>query len=79
MPKLPRVTAAETIKTLEKLGFTKIRQRGSHVVMKKQLNDENSTIKGCVVPFHRKTLAAGTLRNILNQAGVSKEEFIDNL
>lgn len=34
---------------------------------------------GCVVPLHRKTLAVGTLSNILNQANVSVEELIDNL
>ena len=79
MPKLPRVTAIKTIRALERLGFTKVRQKGSHVILKKQLNDENKTQIGCVVPLHTKTLALGTLNNILNQAGVSKEEFIKNL
>jgi len=34
---------------------------------------------GCVVPLHRKTIAIGTLKSILNQAGVSVEEFLENL
>ncbi len=79
MPKLPRITATKTIRALERLGFTKVRQKGSHVILKKQLNDEKNTQIGCVVPLHTKTLAVGTLSKILNQAGVSKEEFIKNL
>jgi predicted RNA binding protein YcfA (HicA-like mRNA interferase family) len=74
MPKLPRVTAKDAIKALEKLGFVKVRQKGSHVIMKKQLND-NSTQIGCVIPLHNKTLAVGTLKSILNQANVSVDEF----
>lgn len=34
MPKLPRVSGAEAIRALERLGFTQVRQRGSHVVPK---------------------------------------------
>ena len=79
MPKIPRITAAKTIKALEKLGFVKVRQKGSHVVLKKRLNNSENTEIGCVVPFHKKTLAVGTLKNILNQAHVSVEEFIENL
>ncbi|MGI2905445.1 type II toxin-antitoxin system HicA family toxin [Tolypothrix sp. VBCCA 56010] len=48
--------------------------------MKKQLVDEGEEQEvievGCVVPLHRKTVAVGTLKSILNQAGVSVEEFI---
>ena len=76
MPKLPRVKATETIRALEKLGFYKVSQKGSHVKMKKTLND-NTNIT-CVVPLHRKTLAVG-IKNILNQAGVSTEQFIEKL
>lgn len=38
MPKLPRVQASEVIRALERLGFVRIRQRGSHVILKKQLD-----------------------------------------
>ena len=34
---------------------------------------------GCVVPAGRKTLAVGTLKSILDQAGVSIEDFLMNL
>jgi predicted RNA binding protein YcfA (HicA-like mRNA interferase family) len=35
MPKLPRLSGAEIVKILQKMGFSQARQRGSHVVMKK--------------------------------------------
>ncbi|MHC5599435.1 MAG: type II toxin-antitoxin system HicA family toxin [Nostoc sp.] len=81
MPKLPRVPAAEVIRALERLGFVQIRQRGSHIVLKKQIFDENQNFIeiGCVVPLHKKTIAVGTLKSILNQAGVSVEELLENL
>jgi predicted RNA binding protein YcfA (HicA-like mRNA interferase family) len=34
MPRLPRISAKKVIKTLEKMGFVKSRQTGSHVVLK---------------------------------------------
>ena len=81
MPKLPRVSSQKTVKTLEKLGFVQIRQKGSHLILKKELKSEDGEIIeiGCVVPMQRKTLAVGTLKNILNQAGVTVEIFLDNL
>ncbi len=84
MPKLPRVTSIKTVRALEKLGFIKIRQKGSHIILKKQMSvKENNQVKnqeiGCVVPMHNKTLATGTLKNILKQANVSIEEFINAL
>jgi len=56
MPRLPRVSGAETIRALEKLGFAQARQRGSHVVLKRFGRD---VVAGCGVPLH-KELAIGT-------------------
>ena len=75
MPKLQRVSGEVAIRTLEKLGFRKSRQRGSHVILKKQTSEGEI---GCVVPLH-KELAVGTLRGILKQARLSTDEFIANL
>jgi len=75
MPKLPRVSGAEAIRALERLGFSQFRQRGSHVVLKR-VGPER--VAGCVVPLH-KELASGTLRGILKQARVTPEEFIRKL
>ena len=72
MPKLKRVSGKQTVRTLEQLGFVQIRQRGSHVVLRKTRSEGDI---GCVVPLHRE-LAIGTLRGILRQAAVTPEEFM---
>ena len=75
MPKLRRVSGQEAIRALERLGFVQVRQRGSHVVLKRQTPEGEV---GCVIPLHRE-LATGTLRGILRQARVTPEEFMENL
>jgi predicted RNA binding protein YcfA (HicA-like mRNA interferase family) len=75
MPELRRISGQDAIKALEKLGFRKARQRGSHVVMKKTTPEGEI---GCVVPMHHE-LAIGTLKGILRQAMVDKDEFIKHL
>lgn len=69
MPKLPRTSGAAIVKALERLGFVKVRQSGSHVIMRRGT-------KGCVVPMHSE-VKVGTLAGLLRQAEVSPEEFID--
>ena len=71
MPKLPRISGAEAIRALQRLGFEKARQNGSHVVMRRGS-------KGCVIPMHPE-LKTGTLAGLLRQADVSIDEFIENL
>ena len=68
MPKLPRVSGAEALKALQRLGFEKVRQAGSHVVARRGS-------KGCVIPMHAQ-LKIGTLAAPLRQADVAHEEFI---
>ena len=75
MPKLSRVSGLEAIRVLERLGFVQVRQRGSHIILKRTTDFGEV---GCVVPLHDE-LAVGTLRGILKQAGVSPEEFMQNL
>ncbi len=75
MPELRRVSGREAIRVLEKLGFEQVRQRGSHVILKRRAPEGDV---GCVVPLHHE-LAIGTLRGILKQAGVTPEEFMDKL
>ncbi len=74
-PKLPRVSGDEAIRSLQRLGFIQFRQRGSHITLKKTTANGDT---GCVVPLHRE-LAVGTLRSILRQAGITPEEFLENL
>ena len=59
------------MKALRRLGFTEIRQTGSHRILRR----ESSTI---VVPMH-KPFKPGTLRGIIEQAGLTLEDFCDAL
>jgi predicted RNA binding protein YcfA (HicA-like mRNA interferase family) len=68
VPKLPHLSGAEIIRAFERLGFVQVRQKGSHVVMKRGSS-------GCVVPLHRE-VKVGTLSGVLRQAGVNAEEFL---
>ena len=71
MPKLPHVSGPQVQRALERLGFRKVRQSGSHVIMKRESS-------GCVVPMHGE-VKVGTLAGVLRQADVSAEEFIQAL
>jgi predicted RNA binding protein YcfA (HicA-like mRNA interferase family) len=71
MPKLPRISGGDAIRALERLGFTRVRQTGSHVFMRRGADT-------CVVPAHAE-LKVGTLAGVLRQAGVSAEELIAQL
>jgi predicted RNA binding protein YcfA (HicA-like mRNA interferase family) len=62
----------KVIKTLSKIGFSVVRQRGSHIILKGSHNGMERTV---VIPRHRE-IAVGTLRNILLQAGMTIEEFV---
>lgn len=75
-PRLTPISGAEVIHVLERLGFVQARQRGSHVVLKKRTSDGDVV---CVVPVHRKPVPIGTLHNILRQANLTPEEFLENL
>ncbi|MDD4018923.1 MAG: type II toxin-antitoxin system HicA family toxin [Kiritimatiellae bacterium] len=68
MPELPRLSGKEAIRVFERLGFHPVRQRGSHVVLRR--GD-----KGCTIPMHN-SLAIGTLRGALRQAGVVPDLFV---
>jgi predicted RNA binding protein YcfA (HicA-like mRNA interferase family) len=68
MSELPHLSGQQAIKIFKSLGFSVVRQRGSHVVLRR--GD-----KGCVIPLH-KELAIGTLRSAIKQAGIAPEIFI---
>jgi predicted RNA binding protein YcfA (HicA-like mRNA interferase family) len=69
MPKLPALRAREVIRLLEGAGFYEVRQRGSHL----QLKRGNLLV---TVPVHSGDLNPGTLRSIIRQAGMTVEEFL---
>ncbi len=69
MPKLPRTSARNIFRTLEKMKFFPVRQKGSHVLFR--CEDRN-----CIIPNHEE-VAVGTLRRALRQAEISPEEFME--
>jgi predicted RNA binding protein YcfA (HicA-like mRNA interferase family) len=71
-PKLPPVSAKETIGTFQKIGYTVVRQRGSHIRLR-DLN--NPSHKPLTVPNH-KEIKPGLLRKMIKDANLTVEEFI---
>jgi predicted RNA binding protein YcfA (HicA-like mRNA interferase family) len=72
VPKLPIVSGGKLIKYLCKSkGFVMGRTKGSHVILKSL--DGKKTV---VVPLHNE-LDRGTLTSILERAGLSVDEFIE--
>lgn len=74
MPKLPVVKADKLLKTLQKLGFVKFHQVGSHIQLKHP--DGRRT----TIPYHPKQeIRKGTLKSIIDDLEISVEEFITAL
>jgi predicted RNA binding protein YcfA (HicA-like mRNA interferase family) len=69
MPKL--YSSREVIKVLQKAGFVKISQEGSHIKFRGFWNTKLQTV---IVPNH-KQIAFGTLKSILAQVSMTEIEF----
>jgi predicted RNA binding protein YcfA (HicA-like mRNA interferase family) len=72
--KYPILSPKQIIKALEKIGFYKISQKGSHLKFK----NSTSPVKVVIIPLHSE-IAKGTLKSILEQANISLEDFLDLL
>ncbi len=73
---LRNVSGRDAVRCLERLGFTEDRQNGSHVILKKMIRRTISL----PVPIHGgRALKDGTLRTIVRQAEITREDFFDNL
>ena len=72
MGRLPVLSGKEAIGALEKDGFQRVRQSGSHIVLQKSVPGTTITV---VVPNHPE-LATGTLRSIIRRAGLSVDDFV---
>jgi len=69
--KLPRVDCLELIRALERAGFVKKRQKGSHLHLWRESDKRRVT-----VPVHKsKILPTGTLRGILRDADINVDDF----
>ncbi len=75
MGQLPVLKPKQVVAILEKMGYKKHRQKGSHLIMIK----DGDTIHQPVVPLHKKDLPKSTLRAIIKQLDLTADEFIDYL
>ena len=70
MSKVPRVDARQLIKVVEKLGFKLVRQSGSHMIYKNEAGIR------LTIPYHSgKTLHPKIVKSVLNDTGISVDEF----
>ena len=73
MPKFPvDAPKAKVVKAFERLGFLLIRE-GNHIAMQRENPDGTKT--PLTMPNHR-TLKSSTLRTILSQCGISRDDFL---
>jgi len=74
-PKISIVTAKELIRALKRAGFSKDRQKGSHLTPINPKTDKTVTI-----PVHTGVdIGKGLLKKIIAEAGLTTEEFINLL
>ena len=62
----------KVLKSLEILGFALVRE-GNHIAMLRQNPD--GTVTPLTLPNHRK-IKGSTLRSIITQSGISREDFL---
>jgi predicted RNA binding protein YcfA (HicA-like mRNA interferase family) len=70
--KLPVVSGREILRVLRKIGFAIVGRKGSHVRLKRRRGEEVLIV---IVPMHRE-LARGTLKSILRQANLTREDLL---
>ena len=70
--RLPALRPQQVIRALERAGWQVHRQRGSHVSMHKQ-----GVAFVITVPLHRRDMPRGTLRDIIKDAGLTVDEFLE--
>lgn len=69
MSRLPSLSWQQVVGALKRTGFVLDRQKGSHMVYYHP--ESNHTV---VIPRHR-IIKSGTLREILREANLSRDEF----
>jgi predicted RNA binding protein YcfA (HicA-like mRNA interferase family) len=74
-PKLPVVSGEDLIRALEKFGYVRVRQKGSHVRLYHSTETQRVPV---TVPLHAE-LAFGTLKRILRDSRITVEQLISVL
>jgi len=71
MPKLPIISGRYLVKIFVKIGYEEDHQTGSHIILRHKYPPH----RRLTVPNH-KEISKGTLRAIIRQSGISREEFL---
>jgi len=69
MSRLPVCSGADAVKAFRKIGYELDHQTGSHMILR------HPSGRRLTVPNHPE-LAKGTLRALIRQAGLTKEQFV---
>ena len=72
MSRLPVCSGSDAVRAFGKLGYEVDHQTGSHLILR------NPAGRRLSVPNHRE-LAKGTLRALIREAGLTKEQFTELL
>jgi predicted RNA binding protein YcfA (HicA-like mRNA interferase family) len=70
MTRLPTLHARKIIQALEKAGFVFDRQTGSHLILRHPITRQTTC-----VPKHGKDVKRSLMKEILQQAGLTEEDF----
>jgi predicted RNA binding protein YcfA (HicA-like mRNA interferase family) len=73
MPQVPVLRPKEVIRIFEKFGWEVSRQKGSHIILTK-----SGHIATLSIPNHPE-VARGTLRSLIQKAGLTVEDFINSV
>lgn len=71
MLKLPILSGKDLIWLLKKLGYEEDYQTGSHIILRNKV----PPYRRITIPNH-KQIAKGTIRAIIRQTGLSRQEFL---
>jgi len=71
MPKVRILSGKDVCKIMAQHGFEKVRQKGSHIIMQKQVGNSTITVP---VPDHAE-LRMGTLLGIIRQSELPRSLF----
>ena len=68
--RLPQVTAEQVRRALLRAGWYEVRSSGGHLRLRRDDRDEDVTIA-----MHPGDVPPGTLKSIMRQAGLTREQF----
>jgi predicted RNA binding protein YcfA (HicA-like mRNA interferase family) len=74
LPDLPVVRSSECVRALERAGFERVRQKGSHLFMEHGVSGATTTL-----PIHGGDIKPRLLRKIITAAGLTPDEFLQFL